>query len=164
LVRLLGYVGVCYAAAGVGGAVTVRSLGPWYSGLRKSRLNPPNWVFGPVWTTLYTMMGVAAWLVGRGGGDGERKRERPEKGPALAAWWIQLGLNMAWTAAFFGRRSPGGALGVIAALWAAIVASIGLSARVSTVAAWMLAPYLAWTTFAAYLNLRVFQLNRRAAD
>ena len=156
--RLLGYLGVCYGAAGVGGAVTVRSLGPWYSGLKKSQLNPPNWVFGPVWTTLYTMMGVAAWLVGRSGREEAGKQS--ETRPALAAWWIQLGLNVAWTAAFFGLRSPGGALGVIAALWAAIATTIGLSAQVSRAASWLLAPYLAWTTFASYLNLRVYQLNR----
>ena len=155
-VKLAGYLGACYAAAAIGGTITARSLGPWYASLKKSHLNPPSWVFGPVWTALYTLMGVAAWLVHRS----KTEERAPAARPALAAWWAQLGLNVAWSAAFFGRRSPGGALGVIVALWAAIAGTMGLSGRVSSVAAWLLAPYLAWTTFAAYLNLRVYQLNR----
>jgi tryptophan-rich sensory protein len=171
---LLGYLGASYGAAAVGGAITARSLGPWYTGLRKSDLNPPNWVFGPVWTTLYTMMGVAAWLVWRSRESRERGASGREGaadgvggsagaagvGGALVAWWVQLALNVGWSAVFFGLRAPGGALGVIAALWAAIAVCLRLSGRLSAAAAGLLAPYLAWTTFAAYLNLRVYQLNR----
>src|SRR5688500_7667879 len=93
---LLGCLALCYGEAGIGGAITSRSLGRWYEGLRKSRLNPPGWVFGPVWTALYTMMAVAGWLVARRStGEGETG---PDGRAALAAWGTQLGLNLAWSA------------------------------------------------------------------
>jgi translocator protein len=157
---LLGFLSVSFAAASVGGALTSRTVKTWYRGLRTSRLNPPNWVFGPVWTALYAMIATSGWLVWRGSrnGVGEGRGNA-----ALSAWGVQLGLNVLWSGVFFAARSPGAALGVIAALWASIAVCVGLSARVSAAAAGLLGPYLAWTTFASYLNLRVWQLNRRQA-
>ena len=155
---LLGFLAVSFGAAGVGGTLTSRTVKTWYRGLRKSRLNPPSWIFGPVWTVLYAMIAVSGWLVWRGStSEGTEGRGRA----ALSAWGVQLGLNVLWSGAFFAGRSPGAALGVIAALWASIVVCVGLSARISVAAAGVLGPYLAWTTFASYLNLRVWQLNRR---
>jgi tryptophan-rich sensory protein len=155
---LLGFLGASFGAAALGGLFTARSVGTWYGALRKPRLTPPNWVFGPVWTALYALMAVAAWLVQRAPGDGHAAG-RPAH-LALGAWGLQLGLNVLWSAVFFGARRTGAGLGVIAALWVAVAASAGLAARVTPAAGVLLGPYLAWTTFAAFLNLRIWQLNR----
>jgi translocator protein len=156
---LLGFLGATFGAAGVGAALTNTSVDTWYRRLRKPRLNPPDWVFGPVWTLLYLMMAIAAWLVRR------RAAERPEQRArdgtaALAAWAVQLALNVAWSGVFFGARRPDGGLVVIAALWAAIAATTALFARITRPAAALLVPYLIWVTFASYLNTRLWQLNR----
>jgi benzodiazapine receptor len=151
LLTLAAFLGASYAAAGIGTFWTVRAIPTWYRSLSKPGWTPPDFVFGPVWTALYTAMGVSAWLVSRGGSRGRAP---------LTAWSVQLLLNVAWTAAFFGRRSPLAGVGVIAALWLAIVSTIALSARVSRVSAALLLPYLAWTSFAAALNFRIWTLNR----
>lgn len=135
----------CFSAAGVGGLATSRSLKDWYVRLPKPSWNPPSWVFGPVWTVLYLIMGIAVWLVWieRGGQD---------IGAALVWFAAQLALNVLWSIAFFGLRSPVGGLVVIVALWWAIAATIFVFAPISPVAAALLVPYLAWVTFATVLN------------
>jgi len=155
---LLGFLGLTAGAAALGGAFTAPAVNTWYRTLRKPTWNPPNWLFGPVWTLLYAMMAVSAWLV---------YREMPTAGPgrgegrlALAAWMAQLALNISWSAAFFGRRRIGAAVAIISALWSAILTTVLLSARVAKPAALLLLPYLAWTTFAGFLNYRVWQMNR----
>lgn len=153
-----GFLGLSYAAAGLGGLFTSESVNSWYKTLRRPSWNPPDWVFGPVWSVLYTLMAVSAWLVRR-----EMKRDplMEYKGrTALFAWVGQLILNVAWSGVFFGKRDPRGALDVIAALWSAIAATIGLSARVKRPAGLMLIPYLAWTSFAALLNYKIYRMNR----
>jgi translocator protein len=156
---LAGFLGISFGAAALGGVTTARSVGTWYKTIRKPTWNPPNWLFGPVWTVLYAMMAVSAWLVQR------EARNNPaaarEGNLAVAAWVHQLTLNVTWSWVFFGQRRIGHALGVIFALWLAIVETIWLSWRVSKKAALLLAPYLAWTTFAGVLNFRVWQLNRK---
>ncbi len=151
-VAVLGFVVVCFAAAAVGGSLTASSVGGWYQTLAKPALNPPDWVFGPVWTTLYAMMAVAAWLVWRRGGW------RAQRGP-LVLFFIHLAINVAWSGVFFGLQSPGGGLAVIVLLWLAIVATAAVFWRQSRAAALLLMPYLVWVSFASYLNFAIWRLN-----
>ncbi len=150
---LVFFLALCAAAAGVGGALTAQSVTTWYQTLNKPSWNPPDWVFGPVWTVLYAMMGVAAWLVWRRAGW-------QAGGKALATFGVQLALNVAWSGCFFTLRNPGLGLVVLVLLWLAIVATVFAFARHSRPAAWLLVPYLAWTSFAGVLNATVWVLNR----
>lgn len=123
--------------------------GDWYASLNKPSWNPPAWIFGPVWTALYLMMAIAAWLVWkRSGWCG-----------ALWIYLVQLLLNAAWTPIFFGAREIGWALVAIIALWAAILCTLLAFLRVSRVAGWMLLPYLAWVSFATVLNFTLWRMN-----
>lgn len=127
--------------------------GAWYSNLNKPPWNPPSWIFGPVWTALYTMMAVAAWLVWRRGGwTGQRR--------ALACFLVQLALNALWSPLFFGLKNPGLAFAEIVLLWLAILATVLAFWKAHRVASGLLVPYLAWVTFAAGLNYTLWQLNR----
>ncbi len=148
-----GWLLLCFAVAGIGGAATSSSVGTWYQELQKPSWNPPSWVFGPVWTALYAMMAVAAWLVWR-------QPRTNERSGALWAFGAQLGLNLLWSCLFFGLRSPGWALVEIAVLWMAIAFTIGLFRRLSRPAALLMAPYLAWVSFATVLNFTIWTLNR----
>jgi len=155
---LVGFLAASFAAAGLGGFFTAESVRTWYKTIRKPSWNPPNWLFGPVWTVLYAMMAVSAWLVQR---EARANPAVARSGAfALGAWVHQLTLNVTWSWVFFGRRQLGPGFGVLVALWLAIVETIWLSSRVSKKAALLLSPYLAWTTFAGILNFRVWQLNR----
>jgi tryptophan-rich sensory protein len=157
LVWLVAFLVASFGAAAVGGRSISRSVNTWYRGLRKPGFTPPDWVFGPVWTILYASMAIAAWLVKR---EADRTPSSATAGQqALAAWGVQLALNVAWSAVFFGQRHVGAAVAVIAALWTAIAVCLERSARVSRPAALLLLPYLAWTSFAALLNVRIWQLN-----
>lgn len=127
--------------------------GDWYASLNKPSWHPPSWVFGPVWTALYLLMAVAAWLVWRRGGW--RIRNRP-----LTAYLVQLALNAAWSPAFFGLQSPGLALVVILGLLTAIVVTLKVFHSVSRTAALLLIPYLLWVNFATVLNLTLWFMNR----
>lgn len=147
-------VGVCFAAAAVGSLYTAPAIPTWYASLQKPAWNPPNWVFGPVWTLLYLMMAVAVWLVWR---------ERGLAGAAalaIALFAIQLILNSLWSIIFFGWRRPGLALVEIFFLWAAIFATMLSFWRISNAAGWLMWPYLLWVTFAGFLNLSIWKLNR----
>ncbi|MFA6295394.1 MAG: TspO/MBR family protein [Candidatus Paceibacterota bacterium] len=137
----------------IGSVFTSPSIGGWYAGLVKPVLNPPSWIFGPVWTTLFVLMGIAAFLVWKRGLD--------QKGVkvALGIFIVQLVLNTFWSIIFFGLHSPLGALIEIVFLWLAIVATIIAFAKVSKTAAWLLAPYILWVSFAMYLNYQIFLLN-----
>jgi tryptophan-rich sensory protein len=123
--------------------------GDWYASLDKPEWNPPPWIFGPVWTALYLMMAVAAWLVWRR--DGWR---RP-----LWLYFTQLALNAAWTPVFFGAREVGWALVVILVLCTAILVTLLAFLRVSRPAGWMMVSYLAWVSFAAFLNFTLWRMN-----
>ncbi|MGD8377596.1 MAG: tryptophan-rich sensory protein [Acidobacteriota bacterium] len=153
----VGKLGICLAVpvlvGALSGLATARGLEIWYPSLTKPSFNPPDWVFGPVWTVLYLMMGLAAWLIWRGG------LSRPGVRAALAAFGVQLALNGLWSVLFFGMRAPGLAFAEILALWLAIGATVWLFARVSApAAAWML-PYWAWVSFASVLNFALWRLN-----
>lgn len=142
----------CFAAATIGSALTLPQIPTWYEGLTKPAFNPPNWVFGPVWTVLYALMAVAMWRVYVRSNGSERPR-------AVTIFAIQLVLNVAWSAAFFTAHSLGGGLVVIALLLAAILATIVVFARIDRLAAILLLPYIAWVSFATLLNATVFALN-----
>jgi tryptophan-rich sensory protein len=146
-------VAACFAAAGIASHYTTPAIPVWYASLRKPAWNPPAWVFGPVWTLLYLMMAVAVWLVWR---------ERGFAGAplALALFAVQLVLNALWSIVFFGWRRPGLALVEIHLLWAAIFATMLSFWRISPPAAWLIWPYLLWVTFAGFLNLAIWRLNR----
>lgn len=122
----------------------------WYASLSKPSFNPPNWIFGPVWTTLYLMMGVAAWGVWRYGRNCRA---------ALTLFAIQLALNAAWSPLFFGLHRPDLALIDLIALWIAIVVTIVAFHRQVRWAAMLLLPYLAWVSFAGVLNFAIWRLN-----
>lgn len=140
-------------AASVGGAATASSVDSWYRTLRTPSFNPPGSLFGPVWTVLYIMMGVADYLVNTHGTGGRREH-------AQRVYRIQLGLNSLWSVIFFGLRAPGFALIEIVGLWTAIVLTIRAFWPISRVAALMLVPYLLWTTFATVLNAAIWWKNR----
>lgn len=152
--KLIVAVTVSEMAGVVGGFFTTPAIrSGWYEGLVRPALNPPAWVFGPVWTTLYALMGVAAFLVWRAPAN------RLEKRLALGLFLVQLFLNTLWSILFFGAHSLGGALIEIVLLWIAIIATIIAFSRVSRLAAWLLSPYILWVTFAAYLNYSFWILN-----
>ncbi|MBX3175798.1 MAG: tryptophan-rich sensory protein [Candidatus Hydrogenedentes bacterium] len=143
---------LCFGAAGIGSAFTASSVGTWYREIAKPDWTPPSWVFGPVWTVLYALMGVAAFLVWRTGRWSETRG-------ALLTFLAQLALNTAWSIIFFGARNPGFAFLEILLLWIAIVATMVLFWRRSKIASLLLAPYLAWSSFAAFLNFTIWQMN-----
>ena len=146
---LAGWLLVCFAAASLGG---IFMPGEWYATLRKPSWNPPGWIFGPVWSALYTIMAVAAWLVWRQGGWSKQRKP-------LLAFLAQLALNAVWTPLFFGLHWPGIAFAEIVLLWLAIAATLAAFRPVSRVAAWLLAPYLVWVSFATMLNFTLWRLN-----
>jgi len=145
----------CELVGASGTVFTAAGLESWYPTLTRPALAPPNWVFGPVWTTLFALLGGAAWLVWRDVA-GEHGRESRV---ALALFAGHFVLNVGWSAAFFGLQSTFAGLVVIAALLVAILATVAAFARVDRRAAALLVPYLAWVTFAAYLNYRFWVLN-----
>ena len=146
---LIGWLLLCFAAASPG---ALFMPGDWYATLNKPAWNPPGWLFGPVWSALYTMMAVAAWLVWQRGGFNAQPWP-------LTVFLTQLLLNAVWTPLFFGLHWPGVAFAEIILLWLAIAATMRFFWPVSRVAAWLLAPYLAWVSFAAVLNGTLWRLN-----
>lgn len=153
IIPLVTSLAIALSAGFLGSLFTTSSIDTWYMTLAKPELAPPNWVFAPVWTVLYLLMGLAAYLVWRHAAHRRLGKE------ALAVFGLQLVLNVLWSALFFGLRSPGLALVEIVVLWSAIVWSMLLFSKVSRAAALLLAPYLLWVTFAAYLNYMLWVLN-----
>ncbi len=143
---------LCFAAAGVGGAVTAPKIPTWYATLVKPIWNPPNWIFSPVWSAIYFCMAVAAWLVWRQGGFSATWKP-------LALFGLQLGLNVLWSCIFFGLQAPGVAFFEVLLLWVAIATTMVAFWRRSMIAGILFVPYLAWVTFASVLNLVIWQLN-----
>ena len=146
-------VAVCFVAAGTAARFTGPEIGGWYAGLNKPSWNPPNRIFGPVWSTLFFLMGVAVWLVWR-----ERAFSAAAARP-LALFAAQLSLNMLWSFLFFRMHRPGLALIEIVLLWGAILATLVAFARVNSLAAWLLVPYLLWVSFAVLLNYTIWKIN-----
>ena len=146
---LIGWLALSLAASGT--AVFVSTSG-WYAGLNKPAWNPPGWIFGPVWTLLYVMMGIAAWLIWREGGW---KMQRLP----LSLFLLQWLFNALWTPLFFGAHRIGPAFVDIVLLWLTLVLTLTLFWRVSRMAGMLLMPYLGWVTFAAALNFTIWHLN-----
>jgi tryptophan-rich sensory protein len=149
VLALIGWLLLCFLPALLGAVFTP---GEWYAGLNKPAWNPPNRIFGPVWSALYAMMAVAAWLVWRRGGFAAQRRP-------LGWFLVQLVLNAAWTPLFFGLHLPGLAFAEILLLWLAIIWTVIEFWRVHRAAGWLLMPYLTWVTFAAVLNGTLWMLN-----
>jgi tryptophan-rich sensory protein len=144
----------CEAVGLLGGWVTRTSVDTWYPTLAKPWFTPPDWLFPPVWTLLYALMGAAAALVWMAEPVSRRRRRW-----AMGVFGAQLGLNLAWSSVFFGLQTVDGGLIVIVPLWISIVWTMERFARIRSVAAWLLAPYLAWVSYAAALNIALVQLN-----
>ena len=140
------------AVAGTGSVASIRAKED-YARLRQPSWAPPGAVFGPVWTVLYAMMATAAWLVWR-------EKPRDSARPALAAYAAQLGLNALWSPLFFGLGKRGAAFADLALLWGSAAGTTALFARRNRLAAALLAPYLAWLTFAGALNWSVWRRNK----
>ena len=149
---LAGFVAVCFAAAALGVWLTGNAIESWYVTLNKPAWNPPNWLFGPVWSVLYLLMAIAAWIVWRHRGWHAGR-------VPLVLFAVQLALNAAWSGLFFGLRSPGAGMVEIILLWGAILATLISFGRVSRGAAALMVPYLLWVSFAAVLNLAIWRLN-----
>jgi benzodiazapine receptor len=142
------------AAGAIGSIFTRQAIPTWYATLEKPAFNPPNWLFAPVWTILYIMMGVAAFLVWRKGLENRQVRI------ALIVFLVQLVLNALWSVVFFGLESPLYGVVVIAVLWVAILFTVLKFYRISLAASVLMWPYLLWVTFAAVLNVSIWLLNR----
>lgn len=152
---LLGLVGFALLVGASGAGLTAQAVRGWYLTLVPPPGTPPNWVFAPVWTVLYVLMGVAAWLIWLVPAAASQARRA-----ALRLWGWQLGVNALWTPAFFGLHSPELGLMVLVVLLALILATIRRFARLRLVAALLLVPYLAWSLYAFWLNLGFWWLNR----
>lgn len=150
LFSIIACVILCNLAGIVGVVTTDTGSSPWYQQLIKPSFNPPGWIFGPVWTLLYTLMGIALFLL---------LRQWPASRVAILLFAAQLLLNAIWTPVFFGAHQIGWAIVVIAAMWAAIVATMVSAWPVSPTATWLLAPYLLWVSFATVLNVTLWRLN-----
>ena len=153
VVRLVVSIIGCQGAGLVGSIATFPSIPTWYAGLQKPPFNPPNWVFGPVWGTLYTLMGISAFLIWRKGLKDRQVRI------ALGIFVVQLILNSLWSLVFFGAHSLLGGLPLIALLWVAILLSILTFWRMSKAAGALLIPYILWVSFASVLNFSLWRLN-----
>jgi tryptophan-rich sensory protein len=154
IVGLVAWLIVSFIAAVIGGAASVQA-GPFYTQLLRPDWAPPATIFGPVWTVLYALMGIAAWLVWRVGGFHAAKS-------ALTLFLVQLGLNALWTWMFFAWHRGGLAFADIVLLWALIVATLISFWRIRPLAGALLVPYLLWVSFAAALNYTVWRLNPQA--
>ena len=149
---LIGWVALAEGAGAFGSLFTAPAIQGWYATLTKPDLTPPSWVFAPVWSTLFLFMGIAAYLVWQ-------RRHVSHVRTSFVFFGVQLALNVLWSFLFFGLQNPAFALLDIAFLWVAIFGTIVAFAKVSRSAAWLLAPYLAWVSFAAYLNYLLWALN-----
>jgi tryptophan-rich sensory protein len=142
-----------FLAAGIGGALTASAVSDWYPTLDKPPYNPPDWIFGPVWTFLYILMAVAGWWVWR-------VAEPYEKKPAMAWYCAQLLLNTLWSGFFFGLRSPLLGLLELSLFWPVLVMTVRSFWGVSRLGGLLMLPYLAWVSFAWFLNASIWWMNR----
>lgn len=155
---LVAFIAISFAVAGLGSIATAENVDGWYATAEKAAWNPPNFLFGPVWTVLYTLMSVAAWLVWR-------ERSRMNVRPALTMYIVQLALNAVWTPVFFGLYPFIGtpalwiALAIIVAIDVTVLLTMLRFWKVRRMSAWLLVPYWAWVLFATTLNAALAVLN-----
>lgn len=152
--RLIISIVVCQLAGVIGSIFTTPAIPGWYASLKKPAFSPPNWLFGPVWITLFLLMGISLFIVWRKGVD------TPYVRSGLIVFGIQLVFNVLWSIAFFGMRSPFAGLLIIVILWIAILLTIIQFSKVSELAAALLIPYIVWVSFATILNISLYLLNR----
>jgi translocator protein len=144
---------ICEAAGILGTVFTRSALQNWYPALQKPDWTPPSWVFGPVWTVLYALMGCAlAWLWASPAGSSNRAW-------SLRWFWIQLVLNVAWSLTFFGLRAPAAGYCIILMLWLAIIGLLWTASKTARPTLWLLLPYFLWVTFASTLNFGILSFN-----
>ncbi len=148
---LAGLLALTLAVGALGSYVTVPQIDGWYAEIVKSPYNPPRWVFGPAWTTLYILMAVAAWRIAISSSD--------RKEAALTAWAVQLALNCAWSFMFFGMQRPDLGLINIFLLNLAIIICLIRFHPISRPAFWLMVPYICWTAYATFLNFEIWRLN-----
>ena len=151
--KLLITMSLSLLAGAVGSFFTVSAVQEWYPILIKPALNPPSWIFAPVWTVLYILMGISAFLVWKRGG------ELKNVALPLSLFAMQLVLNALWSIVFFGMHNPKLAFFEILLLWIAILATIISFMKISKLAGWLLVPYLLWVSFASYLTFAIWMLN-----
>lgn len=144
---------ICEIIGMIGSLFTIPAIAGWYAHLVKPEFAPPNWIFGPVWTLLFMLMGIAMYLVWKNGLD------RRDIKIAFGVFACQLFLNSLWSIIFFGLRSPGEAFVEIIFLWLAILVTIIVFSKISKPAAWLLVPYMLWVSFAVFLNYSIWVLN-----
>ncbi len=144
---------LCFGTAGLGSFFTSQSVSTWYPTLQKPPWTPPSWLFAPVWTLLYILMGISGWLLWK-------ERSEPLVQLLLLLFVVQLILNAGWSGIFFGMRQPGWAIADILLLWVAIGWYILQGREISVAASLLFVPYWIWVTFAAALNISVWWLNR----
>lgn len=154
VIKLVVSILASFAAAGIGSLFTFKAIPNWYAALKKPPYTPPNWAFGPIWTTLYILMAISVFLVWQKG--------LAIHGALLAfiLFWIQLVFNALWSIIFFGMKSKGGGVITIVVLWLLILATVITSFRVSGWAGALLIPYILWVSIALYLNIGVWVLNK----
>jgi len=152
IVALVLFVALCLGIGALGASVTATSVDTWYAGLVKPSFNPPDEVFGPVWTVLYVLMGVAAWRVWR---SADRDTTR---GP-LTLFALQLAINLGWSVVFFGLHKIASAVATIVVLDVAVLVTMLAFRAVDQVAALLMLPYVAWVAFATLLNVAIWRLN-----
>jgi len=150
---LLSSIIICQMAGIIGSVFTAPAIPTWYANINKPSFSPPNWVFAPVWATLFLLMGISLFLIWRKGLN--------EKNVKIAFFFFifHLGLNTLWSILFFGLKSPFAAFIEIVFLWIAILVSIILFFRISKIAAYLLIPYILWVSFASILNFSIWRLN-----
>jgi tryptophan-rich sensory protein len=170
-IKLLVSIIICLLAGVLGSFFTAPAIESWYSGLNKPVFNPPNWIFGPVWTVLYVLMGVSFFLVWENnfkvknkacklGVWLEKKLNTPlNRKIIISIFFIQLFLNIFWSVVFFGMQNIGLAFAVILLLWLAILSTASIFYRVSRISAYLFIPYLAWVSFAGILNFAIWIIN-----
>lgn len=152
-IKLIVSIAVCQAAGLIGSVFTFPAIAGWYSTIQKPSFTPPNWVFAPVWTTLFLLMGVSLYLVWNRGLENKNAKT------AVSVFGVQLGLNILWSVLFFGFQNPFLAFVEIIFLWLSILATAILFYRISKPAGYLLIPYLLWVSFAAFLNYSIWVLN-----
>jgi translocator protein len=151
--RLIIAVLAAQSAGLIGSLFTTPAIPTWYTHLAKPGFTPPGWIFGPVWITLYTLMGIASFLVW------QKREANPTANKALVVYAVHLVLNALWSVLFFGLKSPGLAFVEIVILWCMILVVINLFLRVNRRAAYLMTPYILWVSFAAVLNFAIWRMN-----
>ncbi len=152
-IKLIISILLCIGLGSIGGIATASSIDTWYATVNKPSFNPPNWIFAPVWTTLFTLMGIAAALVWHEGIDKKMVKK------ALIFFGVQFVLNMIWSWLFFGMQNPKLAFFEIIILWIFIFLTIRAFFGIKNTSGWLLVPYILWVSFAAFLNFSIWQLN-----